>query len=98
MDLFCAQLEKAKFDSDFIASPPRVFAGDGRALMSIDTDCVNRFDYYTIGLYWSGKKPGCNHFIVRWDIVHSISYPSVFLFIISFLMPSRFSMGDITVT
>ena len=63
-DYFCAILEKNKFDSDFIASPPRIFAGDGRALMTIDTDCVDPLDYYTIGLYWSGKEPGYNHFTV----------------------------------
>ena len=55
-DSKCIMMQNKRFDTNLFASVPITIFGDGKALISIDTACVDVFQYYFIGLYWSGAK------------------------------------------
>ena len=56
-DAACRKMQSRRFDSEMFATVPILFFGDGRTVISIQTDCVDFPEYYILSLYWAGETP-----------------------------------------
>ena len=58
-DIVCNGMQDGRFKSDLYAGTKNTFFGLGKALIIIDTECLDTFEYYLISIYWSGKIFSC---------------------------------------
>ena len=56
MDIVCKGMQDERFQPDFFAGTLRTFFGQGRALLKINTACIEAFEYYLIACYWGGNN------------------------------------------
>ena len=55
-DYECHAMRNERFQHDLYAGTQGIFFDFGKAMIIVDTECLDTFGYYLIGFYWSGKN------------------------------------------